>query len=332
VTRRFQRDTDEGPKPRGTADVRTLALLHRAEDERLAAEDARWDELEQELAQRRRRQELAERTLRTVTLDLLERSRAAETARDAAMAERDQLRRHVATQAILVDPPPPPGGLRRGLDDRSLRIVLVLAFIVGSLVVVDAFLTIVWQEPLTGFFAQQQQDALSRELAATASAFALPGIRSGVASREPRAVRVRRAATRLLGGVRPGHAVGSLRIPKLGLKTAFVEGTASSSLRRAPGHYRSTMLPGLPGTVGIAGHRTTFGAPFRHLDRLRAGDRIELRMPYGTFTYRVRRTRIVQPSDVWPLTRRAGPGRLVLTACHPVGSAAQRILVTAERA
>ena len=80
----------------------------------------------------------------------------------------------------------------------------------------------------------------------------------------------------------------------------------------------------------VSGHRTTYGAPFRHLDGLRRGDRLRLVTPYGTFTYRVTGTRIVDPGDL-SVTRDVGHERLVLTACHPVYSAAQRIVVFADR-
>ena len=81
--------------------------------------------------------------------------------------------------------------------------------------------------------------------------------------------------------------------------------------------------------MAIAGHRTTYGAPFRRLDRLGRGDRIELRMPYGTFVYRVEQRRIVAPTALW-VTRRAGYDRLILSACHPLYSAAKRIVVFAR--
>lgn len=108
----------------------------------------------------------------------------------------------------------------------------------------------------------------------------------------------------------------------------FVEGTDSESLRRGPGHLRDTPLPGEGGTVGLAGHRTTYGAPFRNIDRLAAGDSIRVDMPYGRFTYRVRRTRIVKPDAVW-VKRAVGEEQLILIACHPLYSAARRIVVFA---
>ena len=81
--------------------------------------------------------------------------------------------------------------------------------------------------------------------------------------------------------------------------------------------------------MGIAGHRTTYLAPFRHLDALHRGDRIVLRMPYGTFTYRVISSNVVSPQDTAVLHRVGDEHRLVLTACTPLYSAAQRLVVTA---
>lgn len=109
-----------------------------------------------------------------------------------------------------------------------------------------------------------------------------------------------------------------------------MQGTNHDALAKGPGHYSTTLLPGLLGTVGLAGHRTTYGAPFRHIDQLRRGSSIVLRMPYGTFTYKVIGTEITSPSDTSALRPRAGQQRLVLTACHPLYSAAQRIVVSAR--
>ena len=126
-----------------------------------------------------------------------------------------------------------------------------------------------------------------------------------------------------------GDALGRLRIERIGLSTVVVEGTNADDLRRGPGHYPATPLPGQRGTVGIAGHRTTYGAPFRRIDKVRARDEIVVTMPYGRFTYRVERTRIVKPTDVW-VTQRVSYDRLILSACHPLYSAAQRIVVFAR--
>lgn len=129
--------------------------------------------------------------------------------------------------------------------------------------------------------------------------------------------------------LRVGARVGRLQVEKLGLKSPYVQGADLSSLERAPGHYVDTDLPGEGGTVGIAGHRTTFGAPFRKIHRLDSGDEITIDMPYGDFTYAVKRTEIVKPEAVKVLRARRRE-QVVLTACHPPFSAAQRIVAFGE--
>ena len=108
-----------------------------------------------------------------------------------------------------------------------------------------------------------------------------------------------------------------------------VRGTAPDDLREGPGLLDGTPLPGQGGTTAVAGHRTTYGAPFRRLDALRRGDAMTMRLPYGTFHYAVEGRRIVAPSDLSVL-RRVGHDRLVLSACHPLFSAARRIVVVAR--
>jgi sortase A len=126
-----------------------------------------------------------------------------------------------------------------------------------------------------------------------------------------------------------GDPLGRIRIPSIGVSSVVVAGTGTSDLRLGPGHYPGTPLPGASGTVAIAGHRTTYGAPFRKLDKLGKGDRIEVRMPYGTFVYRVEQRQIVAPTALW-VTHRTSYDRLILSACHPLYSAAQRIVVFAR--
>jgi sortase A len=108
-----------------------------------------------------------------------------------------------------------------------------------------------------------------------------------------------------------------------------VQGTDDLSLQKGPGHYPATAFPGLGATVAIAGHRTTYLAPFRHIDALRLGDRIVLEMPYARLVYVVQMHRIVLPTALW-ITRNVGYERLVLSACNPLYSAAQRIVVFAR--
>jgi len=174
----------------------------------------------------------------------------------------------------------------------------------GGLLVSDAAVTLLWQEPVSWLLVQRQQSQLEDALA----------------SPPPRVVRKQPLK---------GDAIGKLRIPSIGVSRFMVEGTDTASLRRGPGHYPSTPLPGERGTAAIAGHRTTYGAPFRRLDKVRRGDRVIVDMPYGRFVYRAQGTRVVDDQDLSVL-RRKRYGRLVLSACHPLYSAAQRIIAFAR--
>ena len=113
------------------------------------------------------------------------------------------------------------------------------------------------------------------------------------------------------------------------MKCVFVEGANPAQLEKGPGHYAGTALPGERGTVGVAGHRTTYLAPFRHIDALRKGDSIVVQMPYGRFRYEVEGSIVVLPSNTRSL-RPVKHDRLVLTTCTPLFSAAKRLVVTAR--
>lgn len=138
-----------------------------------------------------------------------------------------------------------------------------------------------------------------------------------------------RAADRYQQRMRTGRGVGMISMPALGRRYAMVHGTDTKALRKGPAHYPDTPLPGQGGTIGIAGHRMTYLATFRSIDELRPGERVALTMPYGRFTYSVTRTRIVRPDALW-VKRRVGYEQIILTACHPLYSAAKRIVVFAR--
>jgi len=124
--------------------------------------------------------------------------------------------------------------------------------------------------------------------------------------------------------------VALLEIPKINLSAVVVEGVEVPDLKKGPGHYPGTPLPGQPGNVVISGHRTTYGRPFYSLNDLTAGDPIYVTNPDGSrFTYVVSRTSIVQPTDV-AVTSATTDDRLTLTTCNPRYSAAQRLIVVAE--
>ena len=129
----------------------------------------------------------------------------------------------------------------------------------------------------------------------------------------------------------PGKAVAILRIPDIDVNYVVVEGTGTESLKKGPGHYTWTSYPWEDaGTVGVAGHRTTYGAPFWSLDELTRGDRIVLATEYGIFNYRVTHKQIIDPADASVLDPSDEP-TLVLTTCNPRFSAEQRLIVFADR-
>jgi sortase A len=130
--------------------------------------------------------------------------------------------------------------------------------------------------------------------------------------------------------LQPGARLGVLLIPRLGIQVVIRQGTTSRWLALGPGHYPATSLPGQPGTVAIAGHRVTHTHPFLQINRIRIGDRIRVITRSGRFIYRVTQERIVLPSAVWVLQPRSFQ-QLVLTACHPPGSARFRFVVFARR-
>ena len=220
----------------------------------------------------------------------------------------------------------PPGAsrLRRGL--RLLSTALIVA---GAVLLVDAAATLVWQEPVSAVYAHFRQQALDDRLRELERAPLRPAeeraLRRIPDPRRQLAFRARALERRL----EAGDPMGRIVMPAIGVSEVFVEGTGAGDLRAGPGHYPGTPYPGERGTVAIAGHRTTYGAPFRRVDDLERGDRIELRMPYGRFTYVVERTRIVAPTEL-SVTDRVAFDRLVLSACHPLYSAAKRIIVFAR--
>ncbi len=126
-----------------------------------------------------------------------------------------------------------------------------------------------------------------------------------------------------------GSAVAQIRIPRIGLDKAVVEGVDLSDLRRGPGHYSGTPLPGQPGNASIAGHRTTYGAPFFRLDEMKPGDPILVSTVQGAFRYEVSKVFVVKPNQVDVLNPTQGD-QLTLTTCNPRFSAAERLVVTAD--
>lgn len=126
-----------------------------------------------------------------------------------------------------------------------------------------------------------------------------------------------------------GDAIARLRVPRLGISLVVVNGTNTGDLRRGPGRHVETFMPGEGRLVYVAGHRTTYGAPFSNIDRLEPGDTISVELPYGSVEYRVTTHRIVDDNDLSVLESR-GREELVLQACHPRFFASERYLVYAR--
>ncbi|HUI03730.1 MAG TPA: class E sortase [Acidimicrobiales bacterium] len=123
--------------------------------------------------------------------------------------------------------------------------------------------------------------------------------------------------------------IGLLTIPRIGMSgAAIVEGTNENQLQQGPGHYQGTSLPGQPGNAAIAGHRTTYGAPFYDLNELQTGDPVYVETAQGYFTYQVVSSHVVAPSNTTVLEESEQP-ELTLTTCNPRYSAATRLVVVA---
>jgi sortase A len=125
-----------------------------------------------------------------------------------------------------------------------------------------------------------------------------------------------------------GEPTARIVIPEIGVDKIVVEGVSLRDLKKGPGHYPETPLPGQEGNAAIAGHRTTYGAPFHRIDELEPGDEIRVETVQGEFRYLVSEQLIVAPTQVDVLEDK-GDDRLTLTACHPKYSARQRIVVVA---
>ncbi len=140
----------------------------------------------------------------------------------------------------------------------------------------------------------------------------------------------RKAKEGIVEGEGGAPIFGRLKIPRLGLDVIVLEGTDRATLTKGPGHIIGTAPPWKKGNTAISGHRTTFGAPFARLDRLRAGDKIFLQTAKGDYAYKVAGRAVVKPTDVYVIGQRF-TGRLTLTTCDPPGTAVRRLAVWAER-
>lgn len=226
---------------------------------------------------------------------------------------------------------------------RLLRILSTALITAGLVVLADVGLTLAWQEPVSSVYGSIQQGRAQGDLEDLEDRFPSAADLAAVEQAADASERARLLANRFAREVERGEGIARLRIERIGLDSVIVEGTDGGSLRRGPGHYTEadeigraeqgdgSSFPGQGRTIGIAGHRTTYLAPFRRIDEIENGDEIVVETPYATFVYEVEGDEIVAPNAT-RVVRDTGHERLVLTACHPLYSAAQRYVVSARLA
>ena len=206
------------------------------------------------------------------------------------------------------------------------RIAGTLMIVVGIGALAWAFTVWKWEDPFTATLNYFEQ----RELAGSFDTRLGEG-RAAVAPASAVDVRTTlpRSAVEWRRGSKRGDAVARLRIPRLGLREIVVNGTDRDSLKRGPGRYLGSAMPGEGELVYLAGHRTTYGAPFSRIDQLRKGDRVFLELPYGTFEYAITGHRIVAATETSVLESK-GREQLALQACHPRFFATHRYIAYAK--
>lgn len=220
---------------------------------------------------------------------------------------------------------------------RALHLAGTISLGIGVLLFVWAFVVWKWNDPVTALYTRWEQRKLESRYEALAASFpkistpAAPAPRARPAAQRLSRQQVRATAGRYRTAATVGQPIGRIHIPRLGLDMIVVDGTDHESLKKGPGWDARTYMPGAGQLVYIAGHRTTYGAPFAHIDRMRKGDLVEITVPYGRFRYRVTRSVIV-PADDLSRLRSHGSEVIALQACHPRFSARQRYIVYARPA
>ena len=210
---------------------------------------------------------------------------------------------------------------------RLTRILGTLMIVAGAGALAWALTVWQWQDPFTYAMQRLEQRELAqsfeRRLGQSAPAEASPVSSDELRKRLPAAAKAWRKSSKR------GDAVARIRIPRLGLDEIVVNGTDHDSLKRGPGRYLGSAMPGEGELVYIAGHRTTYGAPFSRIDRLRKGDHVFVELPYGTVEYAITGQRIVKATETGVLESK-GHEQLALQACHPRFFASHRLIAYAK--
>jgi sortase A len=208
-----------------------------------------------------------------------------------------------------------------------------LARISGTLLIAAGAITLVWvvvvwkwQDPFTALYTHIEQNRLAHAYDREVRTFH-PRVSGGSLASVERSVAAEARAYRRT--LRRGEPIGRLEIGRIGLNMVVVQGTDDQTLKKGPGHYIASGLPGEGHLIYVAGHRTTYLAPFSYINDIRIGDYIRFEVPYGTFTYRVVRHYVVADNRLSVL-RDHGREILRLQACHPRFFATHRYIVDAK--
>jgi sortase A len=209
---------------------------------------------------------------------------------------------------------------------RWLRITGTVLTVAGALILIWALLVWQWQDPFTAFYTKWRQHQLASQYDKAARAYV-----GSISTKSLAAERksIAREARRYRLHMKRGQAIGRLHVPRMGVNMILVNGTDHDTLKKGPGRDLRTFMPGENRLVYIAGHRTTYLAPFSHIDSLRPGDRVTIEVPYGTFLYTVTSHRVVAATDLSVL-RSPRHELLDLQACHPRFFASHRYIAYAR--
>jgi sortase A len=207
---------------------------------------------------------------------------------------------------------------------RSLRIAGTTLIVAGALMLVWVLVVWQWEDPFTALYTRWKQHQLSQAYDRHFDAYR--PARASEASLRATMRTIGREAQRYRADSRRGEAIGRIRVPRLGVNMILVNGTDDATLRKGPGRDLRTYMPGEGQLIYIAGHRTTYLAPFAHIEKIRIGDFVTLEVPYGTFRYRAFR-HVVVPSDDLAVLRSHGREVVALQACHPRFFATNRYIV-----
>src|SRR2546427_2325966 len=210
---------------------------------------------------------------------------------------------------------------------RFLRILGTVLTAAGLLTLVWAFLVWQWQDPFTALYTIWKQHQLTSQYDKRVAAFRAEEFSGASLATERRTIAAE--ALRYRRDTHRGEAIGRIRVPRMHLNMVLVDGTDHDTLKKGPGRDLRTFMPGQNRLVYIAGHRTTYLAPFSHIDRMRSGDRVTIDVPYGTFIYSVTRHRIVAATDLSVL-RSPRYEVVELQACPPRFFASHRYIVYAR--